>query len=48
MALKKFKKGGSGGKKGHSNMEHWTGTETVKEGFTDLNGIVRTFLESFE
>ena len=22
--------GGSGGKRGHGNMEHWTGTETIK------------------
>ena len=22
--------GGSGGKKGHSNMTHWTGTEEIK------------------
>jgi len=23
--------GGSGGKRGHSNMEHWTYTEEIKE-----------------
>ena len=23
--------GGSGGKRGHSNMEHWTTTEELKE-----------------
>lgn len=23
--------GGSGGKRGHSNMTHWTGTEEIKE-----------------
>ena len=29
----KFKKteGGQGGKRGHSNMTHWEGTEIVKE-----------------
>jgi hypothetical protein len=30
MALEKATRGGSGGKKGHSNMSHWTGTEIVK------------------
>lgn len=29
---KTFKiEGGQGGKKGHSNMTHWTGTEEIKE-----------------
>jgi len=31
MALEKRTKGGQGGKKGHSNMTHWTGTEVIKE-----------------
>jgi len=30
MALEPKSKGGNGGKKGHSNMSHWTGTEIVK------------------
>jgi len=31
MALEPKSKGGNGGKKGHSNMEHWCGTETIKK-----------------
>lgn len=31
MAYKKFAKGGAGGKKGHSNMSHWTRTEEIKQ-----------------
>jgi len=31
MALEKRTKGGQGGKKGHSNMAHYTGTETIKK-----------------
>lgn len=32
MAINKGKtEGGSGGKKGHSNMEHWDYTEEIKE-----------------
>jgi hypothetical protein len=30
MALDKRTKGGQGGKKGHSNMSHWSGTEIIK------------------
>lgn len=30
MGLKKNPKGGQGGKRGHSNMSHWTGTEEIK------------------
>jgi len=30
MAYRKFKKGGQGGKKGHSNMAHSDYTETIK------------------
>ena len=31
MALNKNKtEGGQGGRKGHSNMAHWTGTEEIK------------------
>ena len=32
MAISKMTKGGQGGKKGHSNMAHWDGTETIKKG----------------
>lgn len=33
MALNpKRSEGGSGGKRGHSNMEHWSPTEFVKRG----------------
>ena len=31
MALSKHTKGGQGGKKGHSNMAHWDGTEIIKK-----------------
>ena len=31
MALEKQTKGGSGGKKGHSNMSHYAGTEIIKK-----------------
>ena len=31
MALDKQTKGGNGGKKGHSNMSHYSGTEIVKK-----------------
>jgi hypothetical protein len=31
MALEMKSRGGSGGKKGHSNMSHWTGTEEIKK-----------------
>ena len=32
MAISKGKtEGGSGGKRGHSNMEHWEFTEEIKE-----------------
>ena len=31
MALEKQTKGGQGGKKGHSNMSHWAGTEIIKK-----------------
>jgi hypothetical protein len=31
MAIEKRTRGGQGGKKGHSNMSHWTGTERIKE-----------------
>jgi len=31
MALEKRTKGGQGGKLGHSNMTHWTGTEIIKK-----------------
>jgi hypothetical protein len=31
MALEPRTKGGQGGKKGHSNMSHWCGTETIKK-----------------
>jgi hypothetical protein len=30
MALEKATRGGQGGKKGHSNMSHYAGTEIVK------------------
>lgn len=30
MSLEKQTRGGQGGKKGHSNMSHWTGTEIVR------------------
>ena len=30
MALKQKTEGGSGGKRGHSNMCHWGKTETIK------------------
>lgn len=30
MALEKRTKGGQGGKKGHSQMSHWSGTEVIK------------------
>lgn len=30
MALEKQTRGGMGGKKGHSNMSHWAGTEIIK------------------
>lgn len=30
MALRPRTKGGQGGKKGHSNMDHWDGTEIIK------------------
>ncbi|MBE3144242.1 MAG: hypothetical protein IMZ61_10015 [Planctomycetes bacterium] len=30
MALRPRTKGGQGGKKGHSNMAHWDGTEAIK------------------
>lgn len=33
MAYGKFKKGGQGGKLGHSNMAHWEETEIVKKEF---------------
>jgi len=33
MAHWKHRKGGQGGKKGHSNMSHWTGTEEIKHEF---------------
>lgn len=31
MALEARTRGGQGGKKGHSNMSHWTGTDEVKQ-----------------
>lgn len=30
MGLERQTRGGQGGKKGHSNMTHWTGTEEIK------------------
>ena len=30
MGLEKRTRGGQGGRKGHSNMAHWTGTEEIK------------------
>jgi len=32
MALEMRTKGGQGGKKGHSNMSHYAGTEIIKKG----------------
>jgi hypothetical protein len=31
MAIEKRTRGGQGGKKGHSNMTHYTGTEIIKK-----------------
>jgi len=40
MAIDKGKtEGGSGGKKGHSNMNHWDFTEDIKESTKSLRRI---------
>jgi hypothetical protein len=30
MSLRPITRGGNGGKRGHSNMSHWDGTEVIK------------------
>ena len=40
MAINKGKtEGGSGGKRGHSNMNHWTYTEEIKRHSTRLRRL---------